>query len=316
MTELDRRILEQALAASRDGIIVTDGRSDDQPVIFVNPAFERLTGYSERDALGRNCRFLQGHDRDQGALAEVRRALREGSAAEVVVRNYRKDGSMFWNQLRLEPVADGASATPAQWIGILHPLKDPSAHLRQGLDAGRHQDDADELPDVVRIDRTTGIYNRAWFDELFARDWAIARRERQSMTVMIFDVDFFSDYNETFGRQASDSCLRLIARAIQGSLRRAGDLSARYGGEEFIGSARSLDERKARALAESIGEKIESLCIHHPKSSVSKYVTVSVGVVTTVPRHDQEPAQAIGFACEALREAKATGRDRVVSVVR
>ena len=312
MTELDRRILEQALAASRDGIIVTDARSGDQPVVFVNPAFERLTGYAERDALGRNCRFLQGHDREQGALAEVRRALQDGSAVEIVVRNYRKDGSMFWNQLRLVPVTGDASAAPAQWIGILHPLKEPSA--RQGLDASRPQDDP--LPDVVRIDRTTGIYNRAWFDELFARDWAIARRDRQSMTVMIFDIDFFSDYNETFGRQASDSCLRLVARAIQGSLRRAGDLSARYGGEEFIGSARSLDERKARSLAESIGEKIESLCIHHPKSSVSKYVTVSGGVATTVPRHDQEPAQAIGFACEALREAKAAGRDRVVSVVR
>ncbi|HUO82923.1 MAG TPA: diguanylate cyclase [Gammaproteobacteria bacterium] len=316
MTELDRRILEQALAASRDGIIVTDAHGGDQPVIFVNPAFQVLTGYSERDALGRNCRFLQAHDRDQDALDDVRLALEQGSPVEVVVRNYRKDGSMFWNQLRLAPVADGASDTPAQWVGILHPLKDPSAHLRQGLDTGRQQAVVDELRDIVRIDRTTGIYNRAWFDELFARDWAIARRDRQSMTVMIFDVDFFSDYNETFGRQASDSCLRLIARAIQGSLRRAGDLSARYGGEEFIGSARGMDERKARALAESICEKVESLCMHHPKSSISKYVTVSIGVATTVPRHDQEPAQAVGFAYDALLEAKAAGRDRVVSVVR
>lgn len=312
MTKLDRAVLEQALAVSREAIVVTDARREDHPVVFVNPAFERLTGYADRDVLGRNCRILQGHDREQSGLAELRRAIAQHTPVEVMLRNYRKDGSMFWNRLSVSPVLH--SAVPAWWIGVIHAQQDPSA--RQGIDTGQQRAIAEEPREAVRIDKATGIFNRVWFDEQFARDWAIARRERQSMSVMIFDIDFFSEYNETFGRLAADSCLRLVARAIQGSLRRAGDLSARYGGEEFIGSARSLEERKARSFAEVICEKIEAMCIHHPKSTVSKYVTVSIGAATTVPRHDHEPAHLIAFAREALRDAKAAGRNRVVSEVR
>ncbi len=315
MTRLDRAVLEYALAVSRDGIVVADAGREDLPIVFVNPAFERITGFAGSDVLGRNCRFLQGHDRDQDGVAELRRAIGQHQTVEVMLRNYRKDGSLFWNHLGLSPVPD-APAAPVWWVGVIQPQKDPGAALRLAADTGGYRAIAEELKDAVRIDKTTGIFNRAWFDEMFARDWAVARRERQSMTVMIFDIDFFSDYNETFGRQAADSCLRLVAHAIQNSLRRAGDLSARYGGEEFIGSAKSLEERKARSLAEAIGEKIKGLCIHHPKSSVSKYVTVSVGAATGVPRHDQEPAQLVAIAREALRDAKTAGRDRVVSVAR
>ncbi|MGH8496016.1 MAG: diguanylate cyclase domain-containing protein [Gammaproteobacteria bacterium] len=315
MTKLDRAVLEQALAASRDGVVVTDAQGEDQPIVFVNPAFERITGFTSSEALGRNCRFLQGHDHEQSALADLRHAIEAHKAVEVMLRNYRKDGSMFWNRLSLSPVPDGPAA-PTWWIGVIHPQKDPATPPHQTLDTTRHRVLADELKDIVRIDKTTGIFTRAWFDELFARDWAIARRERQSMTVMLFEIDFFGEYAETFGRQASDACLRLVAHAVHSSLRRAGDLSARYGSEEFIGSAKSMEERKARGLAESILDKVRALSIHHPKSSVSKYVTISIGAATTVPRHDQEPDRLVAFAREALGEAKTAGRDRVVSVVR
>src|SRR4028119_2085858 len=105
-TEQELRLLYRAVAASSNGITISDSRLPDDPLIYVNRSFELMTGYSSWEVLGRNCRFLQGTDRNQPALLEVRAALREGRDCEVLLRNYRKDGALFWNELRLSPVHD------------------------------------------------------------------------------------------------------------------------------------------------------------------------------------------------------------------
>jgi PAS domain S-box-containing protein len=101
-----RRLLDRAVAASSNGIVITDPKSPDNPIVYVNPAFERISGYSVAEVLGQNCRFLQGEDRDQPALDELREALREEQESRVVLRNYRKDGTPFWNELYVSPVHD------------------------------------------------------------------------------------------------------------------------------------------------------------------------------------------------------------------
>jgi PAS domain S-box-containing protein len=101
-----RRLLDRAVAASSNGIVITEPSLPDNPIIYVNPAFERATGYSAEEAIGRNCRFLQGEDRDQPALGELRMAIREGRGCRVVLRNYRKDGTLFWNELYVSPIHD------------------------------------------------------------------------------------------------------------------------------------------------------------------------------------------------------------------
>jgi PAS domain S-box-containing protein len=105
-TEQELRLLYRAVAASSNGITISDSKLPDDPLIYVNRSFELMTGYSSEEVLGRNCRFLQGNDRNQSALLEVRAALREGRDCEVLLRNYRKDGTLFWNELRLSPVHD------------------------------------------------------------------------------------------------------------------------------------------------------------------------------------------------------------------
>ena len=97
---------ERAVAAARNGILITDPNQPDNPVVYANPGFERITGYSAEEILGRNCRFLQGEDTDQAALEELRAALEEGRECRVVLRNYKKDGTPFWNELYLSPVHD------------------------------------------------------------------------------------------------------------------------------------------------------------------------------------------------------------------
>src|SRR5215218_1600851 len=103
-----RRLLDRAVAASSNGIVITDPRLPDDPIVYVNPAFEKTTGYPMEEVIGRNCRFLQGEDRDQPALEELRACLREGQECRVVLRNYRRDGTRFWNELYVSPVHDDA----------------------------------------------------------------------------------------------------------------------------------------------------------------------------------------------------------------
>ena len=101
-----RRLLDRAVNASSNGIVITDPRLPDNPIVYVNPAFENTTGYTMEEATGRNCRFLQGEDRDQPALEKLRAAIQKGQECWAILRNYRKDGSPFWNELYISPVHD------------------------------------------------------------------------------------------------------------------------------------------------------------------------------------------------------------------
>jgi PAS domain S-box-containing protein len=103
-----RRLLDRAVAASSNGIVITDPNLPDNPIVYVNPAFEKTTGYTMKEAIGRNCRFLQGEDRDQPAIEDLRACIREGQECRVVLRNYRRDGTRFWNELYVSPVHDDA----------------------------------------------------------------------------------------------------------------------------------------------------------------------------------------------------------------
>lgn len=111
------RLLERAVTASTDSISITDPARPDDPLVYVNPAFERTTGYAAEEALGRNCRFLQAEDRDQPAIEEVRAAVREGRHCTVVLRNYRKDGTLFYNELSVYPVRD-ENGRVVNFVGI------------------------------------------------------------------------------------------------------------------------------------------------------------------------------------------------------
>ena len=111
------RWLDRAVTASTNAIVITDPNQPDDPLVYVNPAFERTTGYAAEEALGRNCRFLQGEDRDQPGLGELRAAVHEGRHCTVVLRNYRKDGTLFWNELSVYPVRDEEGGV-ANFVGV------------------------------------------------------------------------------------------------------------------------------------------------------------------------------------------------------
>jgi PAS domain S-box-containing protein len=121
-----RRVRDEAIASVSAGILITDPRQPDNPIIYVNPAFERLTGYDAADALGRNCRFLQGAGTDPSAVSEVRQALKEERGLRIELLNYRKDGSSFWNELTISPLRD-TKGRVTHYVGI---ISDRTEHKR------------------------------------------------------------------------------------------------------------------------------------------------------------------------------------------
>jgi PAS domain S-box-containing protein len=138
--EADLRLRERAIDASANGILITDARRPDQPITYVNRAFERLTGYAASEAIGRNCRFLQGNDRNQPGVQAIRQAIREQREGHAELRNYRKDGSMFWNDLFIAPVRDGSGAV-THFVGVQN---DVTARKQAELELARRSAELEE----------------------------------------------------------------------------------------------------------------------------------------------------------------------------
>lgn len=138
--EEELRLKDRALTASANGVVITDPNLPDDPIVYVNPAFTRMTGYASEEAIGRNCRFLQGGDKDQPALEELRAAIREGRSCEVVLRNYRKDGALFYNELTLSPVFDDGGGI-VRFVGVLNDITE----RRRAEEALRVQAEASEI---------------------------------------------------------------------------------------------------------------------------------------------------------------------------
>ncbi|MDR0776169.1 MAG: diguanylate cyclase [Azonexus sp.] len=167
-----------------------------------------------------------------------------------------------------------------------------------------------ELQRLSASDGLTGIANRRYFDDHIAREWRRARRNSSSLALMMCDVDHFKKFNDTYGHQSGDECLRRVAGAIATSLDRGSDMAARYGGEEFVVVLSETSLGGALIVAEKIRHAVHALRIPHSASSHSR-VTLSIGLAAAVPQRDDSCASLIAAADRALYEAKNNGRDRV-----
>ena len=127
------------------------------------------------------------------------------------------------------------------------------------------------------------------------------------------DIDFYKEYNDHYGHQQGDECLRQVAAALGSALKRPGDFLARYGGEEFAIILPGTDQKGAVQVAKNIQEKVEKINLPHSQSTVARYVTVSMGISSIVPRRGSESSTLVGAADQALYEAKNQGRNRIIT---
>jgi diguanylate cyclase (GGDEF)-like protein/PAS domain S-box-containing protein len=315
MSGLSHELLRQLVESSPDGIVVCKRAGDGWPVVFVNRAFERLTGFGAQDLKGRDLRILQGEDRDQEQRQRLRQALADGESCRALLRNYRSDGTQFWNEMVLIPLKNGSGSI--EHFVSFH--RDASERMRidqkvaardNGAPAAAGPGSAAGGP---RDDRLTGLHCRQYFDEALNRDWAIAQRDGLRLALVLLDIDALGTYNETFGRPAGDSCVKRVARAIASCLRRGSDLTARLDGGTIVALIHSMTAEQALPFADGILERVREQRIHHPRSSVFKYVTVSAGLVSLVPGPQDKLEHFLERARAALKDAKTAGRNRVVA---
>ncbi|WP_198525038.1 sensor domain-containing protein [Kamptonema formosum] len=226
------RLFERAIAASSNGITITDAQLPDTPVVYVNPSFEKLTGYSAAEAIGRNLRFLQGSDTEQPGLKKLRAAIGARKDCTIVVRNYRKDGTVFWNELHISPVQNERGQL-THFIGVQTDITDRKITEEELIYSAFH-------------DALTGLANRAL---LMARlGQAVARAKERAdcgFAVLFLDLDRFKTINDSLGHTVGDHLLIAFSRRLQAFFSNSkflqnadfniqNHLVARLGGDHFV----------------------------------------------------------------------------------
>jgi len=306
---LDWQVLQNLIDASPDGIVVCDLNDHRWPVVYVNRAFEHLCGYSAEELRGRNLAFLQQTENEQEDLSVLRGALAEGSPCRVTLRNYRKDGTPFVNEMQLLPIRnhDGRLTHFASFhrVGFAN------------APATLHEVPADPLLNTqrmlayVRDDKITGLLRRSYFEDLLRRDFALTQREAKPHTVFLFGIDQAVAYKETFSETGAEQMFKRVARTVATCFRRSTDLCARWEESEIVVASMSVAPDQAQKMAELVLGRVRDLAIHHPRSPGSRFVTISAGIVSEVPPQRATSAQFIARALVALRNARAMGLQRV-----
>lgn len=169
-----------------------------------------------------------------------------------------------------------------------------------------------ELEKLARVDALTSLYNRRVFDEVYEREFSLAKRTKNNLSLLIVDVDLFKKFNDRYGHQKGDECLQAISSCMQKHAQRITDTLTRYGGEEFALIMSDTDTKNASIIAEKIRSEIEGLTILHEDSSYNK-VTVSIGIATLVYGMNISYTQLFDKADKALYKAKETGRNKIIT---
>ncbi|MBL8482846.1 MAG: diguanylate cyclase [Rhodocyclaceae bacterium] len=211
----------------------------------------------------------------------------------------------------IKPVSETVLRAKVRAMQRIVRMRHSLVQMSQRLDAMNR-----ELLRLSHVDGLTGIANRRCFDMTLEREWRRALRSGEPVSCMIVDVDFFKQYNDTYGHLAGDECLKLVATSLAGQLRRASDLAARYGGEEFAALMPGIRIADARELADHVCKAVRGLEIPHQASKVEAVITVSIGVASALPKSGVNPIHALlENADHALYQAKRGGRNRCAAGV-
>ncbi len=218
----------------------------------------------------------------------------------------RKDGSYVWGLCYAKATQDGAD----RMNGFNGFTIDISDTVRAELELKNANE---KLQMLSVIDGLTKIPNRRRFDDYLEAEWQRLCRDPKPISLIMCDIDFFKLYNDHYGHQAGDECLKKVAGAISATACRSTDLAARYGGEEFVVVLPGTDLDGAMTVAEKIRSNVNNLKIMHEKSSIDEYITLSLGVAAVIPGDDHVPEDLIAEADKALYKAKESGRNRFVA---
>lgn len=262
MQDVSSDLMLQAVEASHDGIVIADLQQPDQPIIYANPAFEVMTGYSHEQVVGRNCRFLQGVDHQQEGLAVMRAAISKRTHCEVTLRNYKKNGELFYNRLSLSPVlTDKGEAR--YYIGI---QKDVSHEIMLTKNLKRvntlYAEMNESLLQESQVDLLTGLHNQRYIDEAAPLLFNNACREHWKLNFYFIDIDDFKHINNYFGHATGDVCLQALANQISAVFSRSGDICARLSADQFLVITVCHGSSEINQQAELLRDSIKNLSLY------------------------------------------------------
>ncbi len=268
MKALQRKILEQLIAGSAEPLLVARVDRPDWPVVLCNPAFDAIAG--DQAAIHRPFADVVEQLSGREVALEISETVRSGQETSIPVELSNREYLLV-----LRPMSLGDEKSTqyyvAYWRGGAGSVGAAAeGEMHQALLKAKRR-----IRDLSRDDPVTGLLNATAFQEVLAHDWAVAAREKSTLALVCFSFDDFDAYLDVFGRHASDSSLRRVGQAIRRCLRRASDVAARANDDKLVVLSHASDEAGVRDFAAKIATAVRDLGLHHPHSSVSRFVTVS-----------------------------------------
>lgn len=274
-----------------DEYIITSSTDITGKIVSASKAFCKISGYSEKELLGKNHNILRHPDTPASVFRDLWKTISSGKVWKGEIKNLKKNKEFYWVDVIVEPIffKDG---TIIGYNSIRHDITDK------------------KLIEIISItDGLTDIYNRRYFNETFPKIIASAKRKNELVCFLLMDIDHFKQYNDNYGHQMGDDVLINFAKCLKQSLLRANDLVFRLGGEEFGIIYSSETKEKAIDFANKIRQNIENLKIKHDYNSVNPYITASMGLICKNANDIDD--NIYKDADELLYASKRNGRNQV-----
>lgn len=281
MASISRELLEEIVSLSAESLLVVDATGSEATIVYANPAYESMSGYASDELAGTAWLTHAAMEDEAPELVQLRQRLAMGAAIESSLPFLRKDGGIWLGSLRLKPLS-AAESGKRLWL-IQHQNREIAARdgaelMKRVLSRARHK-----LANLEKIDPVTGLMSRSALDFTLRRELALARRDGGAISLMLFAVPELEIYRQTFGDNAADSCLRMIAAQISGTFRRATDRCARFDRSVLAVVIRGQDAAQARQLVTLVETKARNLGLHNPRGRMGKVMFARGAFVQAEP---------------------------------
>lgn len=308
-----KRTADKLLESEKSFRLLAENSSDmiskhnrDGIFTYVSPACYTLLGYRDDELIGQSHFNFQHPDDKQRMIDNLEHVYKHIDANTITYRMRRKDGTYRWFESTTSVVFHDGDRTQTL-VSVsrdITPRKEVELKMLEQYQI---------LHTLSHVDELTKLANRRTFDESWNNEWEEAQRHHMPITLMLSDIDNFKAYNDTFGHQKGDDCLRQIAAAMRSALKRPLDIVARYGGEEFSIILPQTSYERAATIAERLLEAVRQLQIPHAAAADIPFVTISIGSATWKPDCSFTQAELFTHADKALYQAKREGKNRYVT---
>lgn len=288
------RIIKIAIEQTSVSIVITDEEGNIQ---YVNPAFERTTGYSLEEVIGENPRVLKSGLTPDEVFDELWKTITKGKSWEGELINKRKDGSIYYEEAKISPIMDN-NGKITNFLGIKNDIT-----TRKYLE--------EKLKQRSRMDPLTNIYNKGYIFEKLNQSIELYKREGINFSLAIIDLDYFKKINDTYGHQAGDYVLKEFAEILTHKIR-AYDALGRYGGEEFLIIFHNTDKKDALKVLERTLDNLKDHSFNYGEGEIN--ITFSCGIANSMELDDDilSARALIELADKRLYKAKKMGRNNIV----